>query len=259
MKKLLIRVLIGLVVAVILVVLAISLFLDGAIKRGVETVGPMIAKVPIKLDSVNLSLFSGSGKVKGLTVGNPEGYKTPSAIQVGSASLALQPGSILADKVVIRSINVQNPEITFETDLRGNNLSKIISNLQETTGGKDNAPAKSGTPEAKASKKLQVDDFLISGGKIHVSITALGGKSATVALPEIHLTDLGKDPNGITAAELTKKVLQAIETEAVKAASSTVADLSKGAADLTKEAANSAVGTASEQVTKGIGGLFKKK
>jgi hypothetical protein len=258
MKKLAIRLLIAFAAIVVLAVLAISLFLDSAIKRGIETVGPMVTKVTVKLDSVNLSLLSGSGKVKGFVLGNPEGYKTPSAIQVGSASLALQPGSIFADKVVIRSINVQAPEITFETDLRANNLSKIVANLQSATSGKESAPAKSGSAEAKASKKLQVDDFLISGGKIHVSLTVLGGKSATVALPEIHLTDLGKDGDGITAGELTKKVLQAIEKEAVQAASSSVADLSKGAANLTKDAATNAVGVA-EQVTKGIGGLFKKK
>ena len=258
MKKLVTRLLIAFVVLVVLVVVAISLFLDGAIKRGIETVGPMVAKVPVKVDLVNLSLFSGSGKVKGLVISNPEGYKTPSAIQVGTASLALQPGSIFADKVIIRSINVQGPEITFETDLKGNNLSKLVANLQGSTGGTATAPAKSGSPEAKASRKLQVDDFLISGGKIHVSVTALGGKSATVPLPEIHFTDLGKDANGITAAELTRKVLTVIEKEALQAASGVVTDLSKGVKDLTKEATTNPVGTA-EKVSKGIGDLFKKK
>jgi uncharacterized protein involved in outer membrane biogenesis len=202
-------------------------------------------------------LFSGSGKVKGLVVGNPQGFKTPSAIQVGNASLAVQPGSIFSDKVIIRSINVQAPEITFETDLRANNLSKIMANVDETTGG--NTPAKpNDTAQKKASKKLQVDDFLISGGRIHVSITTLGGRSVTVPLPEIHLSGLGQGPDGITAAELTKIVLKAIEKESIQAASGAVADLSKEAANLTKGLGTNPTG-AVESVTKGIGGLFKKK
>src|SRR5262249_54056693 len=147
-------------VLLVLAVLAVGLFLDAAIKRGVETVGPMVAKVPIKLDGVNLSLLSGAGKVKGLVVGNPGGCKTPSAILTGVASLALQPGALFSDKVVIRSVNVQAPEITFETDLRANNLSKILANVQATTGGdtttKPNEPAPK--TESKASRKLQVDD-----------------------------------------------------------------------------------------------------
>ena len=258
MKKLAIRLLIALLVLIVLAVLAARFFLDGAIRRGVETVGPMVTKVDVKLAGVSLSLLSGSGKITGLVVGNPEGYKTPSAIQVGRASLAVQPGSIFSDKVVIRSVDVQAPEITFETDLKGNNLSKIIANVDETTGGADKAKP-SDPAQKKASKKLQVDDFRITGGKIHVSVTALGGQSVTVPLPEIHLTGLGQGPEGITAAELTKTVLHSIEKESIKAASGTVTDLSKQAANqLTKGLGTNATG-AVESVTKGSGGLFKKK
>lgn len=255
MKKWLIRIVIALVVLVVLVVVAVGLFLDSGIKKGIETVGPMVAKVPVTLDSVKLSILSGSGKVKGLVIGNPEGYKAPSAIQVGTAELALQPGSLLSDKVVIRNISLEAPEITFETDLKGNNLSKIVANLQEFGG--TNQPAKP-QAQAKASRKLQVDNFVINGGRIHVSMTALGGQSATVPLPPIHLTGLGQGPDGITAAELTQRVLQEIEKNAAQAASGAVADLSKQAGELTKGLQQNAPGAVSN-VTKGIGDLFKRK
>ena len=262
MKKWIIRIAIAVVVLLILAVVAVALFLDSGIKKGVETVGPMLTKVDVKLDGVNLSLLSGSGKIKGLLVGNPEGYKSPSAIKVGTAELAIQPSSILGDKVVIRNIDVQAPEITFETDLKGNNLSKILANVQDATGGannpanKPNTPGK--TPEAKASRKLQVDNFVINGAKLNVSLTTLGGKSVTVPLPQIKLTNLGQGPEGITAAELTKRVLQEIEKEAVAAAGTAVADLQKQALDLTKGLQKDASGTV-EKATKGIGDLFKKK
>lgn len=257
MKKLVIRIVIALVVLLILGVLAVSFFLDGIVKRGIETVGPMLTKVEVKLDAVSLSILSGSGKIKGLVVGNPEGFKTPSAIQVGKASLALQPGSVLGDKVIIKSILVEAPEITFETDLRANNLSKILANLQETTGGGSTSGTnQTKANQSKANRKLEVDDFLISGGKIHVSLTTLGGKSATVPLPEVHLTGLGQGPDGITAAELTKRVIQAIEKEAVQASSSVVADLAKDATGLTKDASKTATDAASKL---GLGGLLKKK
>src|SRR5437773_12305207 len=124
MKKIVVRLLIALVVLVLLGALAVHLFLDGAIKRGVETIGPKLTKTDVKLDAVSLSLLSGSGKIKGLVVGNPEGFKTPSSISVGTASLALKPGSLFSDKVIVQSINVQAPEVTLETDLHGNNLKK---------------------------------------------------------------------------------------------------------------------------------------
>lgn len=261
MKKILIRVVIVLVVLVVLGVIAVGLFLDSAVKKGVETAGPMLTKVDVKLDSVGLSLLSGSGKISGLVIGNPEGYKTPSAIRVGTASLALQPGSLLSDKVVIKSINVQAPEITFETDLKGNNLSKIMANLEAATGGAQQQPATT-KQEKAASKKLQVNDFLISGGKVNVSLTTLGGKSVTVPLPEIHLTDLGTGPEGITAAELAKRVLSEIQKGAVSASSSAVTDLSKQASELGKQAVdtlNKSATDAAGKATKSLGDLFKKK
>jgi len=261
MKKLIIRLLIALVVVVVLAVLAVGLFLDGAIKRGVETFGSRLTKVDIKLRSVNLSLLSGAGTFKGLMVGNPEGFKMPSAISVGEATVALKPGSLLSDKVIIKTINVQAPEITFETDLKHNNLSKILSNVQEATGGGGQEPAKPTEPappkEAKPAKTLEVDDFVISGGRIHVSVTTLGGQAATIPLPDIHLQGLGTGPEGITPAELTKRVLEAIKDSVQKASSGAVNDIGKGAIYFTKDAGG--LGTnAVDKVTKGLGGFLKK-
>ena len=255
MKKIIVRLLIALLVIILLAAVAVHLFLDSAVKRAVETFGPQFTKVSVKLDGVNLSLLSGSGSVKGLILGNPEGYKTPFSIQVGSARLGLQPASLLGDKIVVQTINVQGPEVTFETDLLHNNLSKILANIEDSTGGGSQTNA--APAETKPGKKLEVDDFLITGGKLHVSVSTIG-KSATVPLPTIHLTDLGKDPAGITPAELSKRVMQALVASATQAAASAVADLQKGALylgnDLSKSATNSL-----NKVTGGIGDLFKKK
>lgn len=252
MKKLLVRLLIALVVVVVLVVVAISMFLDGAIKKGVETIGPKIAKVDFKLDGVSISILSGSAKVKGLVVGNPEGYKTPNAISVGSALVSVSPGSLLSDKIVVKSIRVEAPEITFEGGLTGNNLSKILDNVNATVGGDDKPSPKEPAPkEPKAAKKLQVNDFLITGAKVRVSLKGTGGFAAPVPLPDIHFTNLGDGPEGITPAELTKKVITEVTQGAVKAAAGAVTDIGKGAV----EGATKEVGKA----TKGITDLFKKK
>lgn len=263
MKKLIIRLLIALVVVVILAALAVGLFLDAAIKRGVEGFGPKLAKVDIKIESVSLSLLSGSGSIKGLVVGNPEGFKTPSAINVGTASLSLQPGSLLSDKIIIKSINVQGPEIRYETNLKNDNLSKILSNVQEATSGRQTAPAKPQEPSqskpAKPAKKLQVDEFVITGGRIHVSVTTpVAEGAATIPLPDIHLQDLGKDSDGITYEELAEQVLQAIKEAAQKAASGTVADIGKGALYVTGNVGNLGSNPV-PRVPKGLGGLLKKK
>jgi len=256
MKKIILGVLIAFVVVVLIVVLSISLFLDGAVKRAVETAGPSLTKVEVKLQSVNLSLVSGSGKLKGLVIGNPQGYKTSSAIEVGAAGLSLKPGSVFSDKVIIRAINFDAPEITYETDFKGNNLSTILANMDAATGG-HGQPAQ--PQAAKAARRFQVDDLLITGGKVRVSITALSGQSVTVPLPLIHLTDLGQGPEGITAAELAKLVVQEVEKAAAQAARGQLAELQKrGVVDLTKTLGTN--GTIDiDSISKGLGGFLKKK
>ncbi len=260
MKKIIIRILIALVVVVVLVFVVGALFLDQAIKKGVETFGPKLTKANITLQSVHLSLLSGSGTIKGLVVDNPAGFKTPTAISVGSATISLKPASLLSDKIVIKSIEVQAPEITYETDLKHNNLNQILANVQEATGGGEAAPAQptqaSQPAAAKPAKKLEVDNFVITGGKVHVAVTALGGGSATLPLPDIHLQDLGTGPEGITPAELTQKVLTAIEQGSAQAASGAVTDIGKGAVYVTKDLQNTG-SNALQKVTKGIGNLFK--
>jgi uncharacterized protein involved in outer membrane biogenesis len=220
-----------------------------------------LTKVDVKLDRVSLSLFSGAGQIKGLVVGNPEGFKTPHAISVGSASVALKPASLFSDKIVIKSIRVEAPDITFEGGFGGNNLGKILANVQSASSGgggagKTNAAAK--TEELKPGRKLEVDEFIITGASVNLSLNGIGSQSVTVPLPDIHLSNLGTNPDGITAAELTRQVLAAIEHSAAQAAAISFSDLSKSANGLTKNLGKSVDGSVTN-LTKGLGDLFKKK
>ena len=258
MKKLILRVVLVLLVLLVVVVGVSIYFLGSIVKKGVETVGPQITGTEVKLDNATLSLLSGSGKLNGLLVGNPQGFKTESAIKVGSVSVGVVAGSVLSDKVHVTQVNVQAPEITFEGGLKGNNLSKLLDNVQAAASGSDKTGAKE--KDKSASKKLQVDDFVISGGRINLSIDIgpLGGKSATVPLPTIHLTNLGSGPDGITAADLTSKVLKELLEAAIPAAEKAVVDLGKSATGVVKDAGKAAT-EGVDKAAKGIGDLLKKK
>ena len=259
MKKWIVRIALVVVVLLVIVVVAVGLFLDSGIKKGVETFGPELTKVSIKLDSVSVSLLSGGGKIKGLVVGNPEGCKSPSAITLSSASLSLKPGSLLSDKIVIKSIVVEAPEITIEGSPTKNNLTKIMENVDAAVGGSGapvtNAPA---ATVQKASKKLQVDEFVITGAKVHYTIPGMGGKVVTLPMPDIRLNDLGTGPDGITAADLTKRVLNKLTGDVVKVLVAEGGKLGKEAVGTVTDAAGKAAGEAGKTI-KGVTDIFKKK
>ncbi|HKQ39832.1 MAG TPA: hypothetical protein VJ063_17265 [Verrucomicrobiae bacterium] len=249
--KMAVRVLVVIFILLIVGVVVALLSLNRIVKKGVETVGPAMAKVEVKVKDVDLSPFSGSGKVQGLLVGNPSGFKTPSAIQVGVVGMKVEPRSLMGDKIIVRSLRMEAPEITFEGDLKGNNLSKILENVQ---GTEEKAPATKEEAKAK-SRKLQVDDFVLTGAKVNVNSPLLAGKTATVTIPDIHLANLGQGPEGITPAELTKRVLKEVLDGTLKSVGSNLGDLTKGVTEGLKNVSTNAV----EGATKKIGDLFKKK
>jgi uncharacterized protein involved in outer membrane biogenesis len=267
MKKL-IAVLVVLVVGIVVVLIAASLHIGAIVKKGVETIGPQVTQVDVKLGSASVSLLGGSGSISGLVLGNPPGYKSESAIRVGQASLSVAPGSLFSDKIVIRSINVQAPEITIEGGLKDNNLSRIQKNIEAFAGGGTAAkPADNKPPEAKpstgASKKLEVDDLVVSGAKINAVIL---GKTIPLTMPDIHLTGLGQGPDGITAEDLAKRLMNEIVNGSLTALAKKGAELGS---ELAKDAAISAVGSITNsgkattdslnKTTKGFRNLIPKK
>ena len=254
MKKTVVIACSALLLLLILALVAGFVFMDILVKRGVETVGPRVTKVDTKLDGAHISVFSGAGSLKGFFLGNPQGYKSPSAIQVGKVTISLEPRSVFGSKVIVHTINVEAPEITFEGTLGGNNLNKILANVQAYTGG-----GASGQKEDKAAaRKIQVDDFLISAGKVHLAVNIIGTQTLTVPLPEIHMTALGTGPDGITMADLTEKVFKAMLAEITPVVTKALSNLGKGAVDAASGAAAGATDQAGKAV-KDIGGLFKKK
>ena len=178
---------------------------------------------------------------------------------VGTANLSLVPKSILADKVIIKTINIDGPEITLENDGTSINLEKIKSNLPSTPS--DPKSAENTKSDGKPAKKLEVDEFVVSNAKVHVMLTTpLGAQSATVKIPTINLKDLGTSPEGITPAELANKVLTAIFDAAKQEGEKVFSDISKGAQYQAGEAAKKALGSNNvDSAVKGLNQLFKEK
>jgi hypothetical protein len=255
-KKILIGLAVGAFAVIVIGVIIVGFFLGSIVKAGMETVGPKVTQSSLTVGSVHIGILTGSAGVNDLVLGNPDEYKTkaPNAISVGKAVVSVSPMSVLSDKIVIKSVEVRSPEITFEGNPFGaNNLKKIMDNVNAFVGGisgapDTNAPAKTGA--AKPAKKLEVDDFLITGAKVHFN-------GATLPLPDIHFTDLGKGPDGITAGDLIKKVMGEITTATVKAVIASAADAGKAIGGAVGDTGK-ALGGEAGKLGKSIGGLFKK-
>jgi hypothetical protein len=246
MKKLIVRTVLLVMFLAIVAIGLVFFYLNTIVKSGVEKVGPMVTKTTVQVGGANISPFSGAGGLKDFVIGNPEGFKSAQAIQMGEVKLAVAPSSLLSDKIIVHSVQVISPKINYELGLGGSNLGKLLENIQSAVPQSASKPA----DNTGASKKIQLDDLVVSGGEIQVAASMLGGKSLTIPLPNIHLSNLGSGPDGITIAEVVSKVFSEIVNETAKAVASSSGMATGVAKDLGKGAIDKA---------KGIGDLFKKK
>lgn len=246
--KTLFKLLAGLVV-VLVVVLAVVVFnLDKGIKAVVETVGPELTKSSVTLDDVDLSLTTGEGSLSGLVVGNPAGFETPYAFSLGQISLAIDPESVTTDTIVINSINIVAPEITYESLKGVTNLDQLQKNVEQATGSSGGSSATESSTEESAAKKLIIKDLRITGGKISYSNALLGSKAINVPLPAIRLTGIGEKTGGASAAEVVKQVLASINKSAAGAVANS--GVLKDAGDQVKQKVEEKLG--------GLKGLLNK-
>jgi uncharacterized protein involved in outer membrane biogenesis len=261
MKKIIIRIGLGIVLLGIIALLVVFFSLDSIVKKGVETVGPSITKVDVKLGAAEISPFSGSGRLVKLFVGNPEGYKTPSAIEVGDIKVGVKLGSVTSDTIVVNEVSVKDAVITLEGSLTANNLTKILDNVN---GGATAAPKPKGEPAqpgtSKSSKKFIVHDLLIDGAKVNLNLNVaiIGTQSMTVPIPTIHLQNIGEAEGGVTAEQLVQAIMKPLMSSVLTAATEQVSNMAGKVGDLSKSLGKDGAKTL-DGATKGITDLFKKK
>ena len=275
--KVLKKVLIGISIALVVLFVVTALFLGPIIKGAVETIGPQVAGVDITLEKASVNLLSGNVKIKGLIIGNPEGFKTPSLMELGQFVVDIKMASLFTDTIVIKQIHIDGPQITYEQALRSSNFSTLLNNMAPDEKAPTEEPEEKITTDKKKapSKKVVIEDFLFENGKVNISITLAGGKQLTVPLATIHLEDIGKASDGASITEVINEVFGAITKSVGQAAASSAnfaGDLAgdagealKGAGGAATDAAKDAAGIATDaakgaadSIKKGIGGLFGK-
>jgi hypothetical protein len=250
------------ILLIVVALVTIGVYLNSMIKAGVEAVGPKITRTTMRLDAVDLSPFSGQGRLKGLVVGNPQGFQTESAFKLADAKVHVDLKSALSDKLVIKEILIDGPEITYEAGPSGSNISKIQENV--AAFGKSVAPketAESKSPKKDPTqKKVQINDFILKNGKVTMSATMIKGQALTVPLPDIHLRDIGKDSGGVTVQKAAAEVFAAINKSVIQAVASSGKLLEKGigAAGEAAKGLGSEAGKTGSKALEGVKGLFGK-
>lgn len=201
-------------IGAIVVVIAIIIFglsnLGPIIKHAVNSYGPKITKTELHVEDVGVSIFSAEAQIKQFFLGNPAGFKTPSAMKVSSVLVNIDEKSLSGNTIVVDRIEVITPEITYEKIGKNDNFNTILKNITKTSDAEK--PSKQEPEKEGAGKKLIIRNFIVKQGKVNLdlSVYGMGDKQVSVPLPDIHLKDIGKKKNGASPAEAFKEVFAAL-------------------------------------------------
>lgn len=267
------KIVIGLILAVGVILLLVMVRGGTLIREAINQGGPALLGVDVKVEDVTFRPLRGHVQLKNLHVGNPKGYKTEGVFDLGLVEVELKPGSLLSDTIIIETVKIEKPVITYERGLKNSNIGALLEQLE---GGKAEKPAgeeepkkpapepeakPKSEPKAEGGKRVIIRDLQVNGSQVKVSLTALQGVAAPIPLPPVHLTGIGEESGGTSFGEALGKIIGAIlgavtdvATGAGKLAVDGVTAVGGAAADGAK-----AVGGAAGKLTEGIGGLFTGK
>lgn len=207
---------IGIGLLAVVVAIAGALFwlrgnIDGLVKDAIETYGSAMTKAPVKVAAVEIRPGDGRGVIRGLTVGNPPGFKTAHLLKVAEIEIVIDIASIAGDVVTVKKIAIAAPDIVYEKGEAITNVDALQKNIADYVGPTEK--------KSSGGKKLIVEELTVRDAKTQASAPFLDGKTVAVSLPDIALHDLGKSKGGITPGELGQEIVKALKQRLTAAVS----------------------------------------
>ena len=262
LRKKIISILVA-VLIVLAVVLALVLWqIDRVAAAATRTVGSALTGTKVDVQSISIRPLLGLVKVKGFSVGNPEGFHKPEAIKVGTFHVDAGMKSLLSDKIEVEYLELSGVAIDYEyTFSKGSNLDVILKNVEKATGAdkKKSEPAKSEkkSDEPAAQKQVVIRKLLLKDARVTVSSGALK-TSMVIPLVPIEMENVGE---GTDLGGAISEVLTKIITEIGKSITAAGDGIVKGADQTGKalvsagESAGKAIGDTVDQSLKMIKSL----
>ncbi len=201
-----------LMLAVVLIAVgAAYLYLNsGALMKAfIEKQGSAATGVSVSIDSVEPDLLNGVVTLRGLRIGNPQGFSDGHALVVDVISVGLDANSVAKEVMIITKIYVENPVLTYESVDGVSNFDVIRQKAQ--TGGGD------AVPENDKAQKFIVRLVQFTDGEIKATGLSPTGDALNATMPGFKIENIGKADGGIPASEVASQISVAVTTRVIEA------------------------------------------
>ncbi|MBP5300054.1 MAG: hypothetical protein J6Y80_01490 [Victivallales bacterium] len=233
--------LVTVVVVVAVVLLVLNASLGAIVQKAVTAFGPKLTGTDIQVEKVKLSLLRGDLLVTNLVVGNPEGYKTPSILEIGELHVKMDPMTVFKDTIHVKLIDIQSPQVTYEVGLGNSNVTTLLEKLSNGEEAENEA-------EDEGGKRVVIDEVKVADGSIHLAAKITGGHALPVPLPTIRLSDLGKTKEEVAAEKEAAEQSAVAETETVRQEAAAAKAEGESVGQATREILASILGSTAEAV-----------
>jgi len=218
-----------LVVGLLVVIAAGALFwflrfsLDGRVKAAIEEYGAAMTLSPVRVQGVHIDLRGGRGTIRGITVANPQGFPSGTAVSLREIEIAIDVASLRGSPLVVNEIRVGEPRVDVVLTADGK---MNVDALRRNVGGypdrveaaerraaqeKGEPPARREAPGTAPAEetRVRVGELVISEGAIRLDASALGRDPEELKLGSVELRDLGGE-RGATPEQLGRRVADAL-------------------------------------------------
>lgn len=249
-------------IALLLVIVAVAgvmMFAGSLVRAGVEKGGTYALGVDTKLESASVSPVAGNVGLKGLQIANPSGFKGPYFLRLERADMSVSTASLMKDVVEAKSFELDGVDLYLERANGKTNYGELLDALKKLESGEKKKPEK-GEP-AGGGKKFIVRDVRLKNLRVHSDFLPELGSVAkvAVAIPEVHLENVGTAEGGASVSELISELLQAVLAAAVQAGGDILPkDLLKDVSGSLGKLGGDTLKELEKQLGKGLGGLGKE-
>lgn len=196
--------LVALIVVAALGALGLSFSMDRMIRSELEQTTSQMLDTKVEVDGVSVSILDGTGAIDRITIHNPKQFSDHPALKLQRIGLKLDLYSLLSDTVVVKRVEIKDPEVFYEQKLSGSNLDALTAKLGRTTS---------------SSVNLVVDNLLVQDGTVTLTTEIGGKKSVRATFDRFELQGIGRQGNNTmeqTLRQVLEPILKKAAREAVK-------------------------------------------
>ncbi len=208
---------------IVLLLCVLILALDPIVETVVRSIGSRATGTKVEIRNFSSSLFSARVSIDDLSVGNPEGYHNPVALEFTSFLVKLDPSSLTTDTVVVEEIIIDGLKVDFEAQggisvgalLSGDfsnifnaesNLTRILNNVNAFAGtseGEDGTLHEEAPPAGKEeapAKKVVIKHLLVQNSTISFSSSLLK-TTLNIPLPNYEMNNTSESSLAVAISD----------------------------------------------------------